>query len=144
MIRTWCWRTRRACRCWRRSWGRPPHRRGWRAPRLSWRSRSGAWRRSPAGSWSCRSCGSQSFPSPSPSLALDLLSTFSLSSLAGQKSMEIWLWPSKTSTAGSPRQAKEGNKEEEIWWELSKKKAQKQQVSQGRKRGENKTPFLFS
>jgi len=29
------------------------------------------------------------------------------------------------------RQAKKGNKgEEEIWWELSKKKAQKQQVSQ--------------
>jgi len=42
------------------------------------------------------------------------------------------LWPSKSKDDGRINaKPKKGNKgEEEIWWELSKKKAQKQQVSQ--------------
>lgn len=72
-ILTLCWRIRRADRCWRRWPTRPLRRRGWRAPLPSWRSRSAAWRTSPAGSWSCRSGGSLSCRAPSWSCARSIL-----------------------------------------------------------------------
>jgi hypothetical protein len=42
-------------------------------------------------------------------------------------------WRDLSFSARAAERAKEG-KEEEIWWELSKKKAQRQQVSQGRRK----------
>ena len=59
------------------------------------------------------------FPLPI-SLSLSLL-TFSRPSLSARwLARNLWRYdcgpPRARSTAGSPRQAKEGNKEEEIWW----------------------------